>query len=152
VRSASVRYAVAATNRANRSTVTSCLPIQNGDTRVSRGAAPNAGSRAAPIRKLPPAMCTRSASSRSAGAPDDATLGTREPPPPPRYFICDKPFLILMLRPDQKKPYFAMWVENSELMVKFPDARAAKPGETPAAPSAPTAKRRGSTGQSNIDD
>lgn len=54
------------------------------------------------------------------------------PPPPPRLFICDKPFLILMLRPDQKKPYFAMWVENPELMAKFTAPTKEKTDSRPA--------------------
>lgn len=67
------------------------------------------------------------------------------PPPPPRHFICDKPFLILMLLRDQPKPYFALWVDNAELLVK---------SEAPPDPAAPSAKarRRGSVGLGNVDD
>jgi hypothetical protein len=36
----------------------------------------------------------------------------------PRYFIFDRPFLIYLKQKDGKYPYFAMWVDNAELMVK----------------------------------
>lgn len=39
-------------------------------------------------------------------------------PPMGRRFIFDDPFLILMKRKDAKNPYFAMWVDNAELLVK----------------------------------
>jgi hypothetical protein len=32
--------------------------------------------------------------------------------------IFDKPFLVLMRRADRTMPYFALWVDNAELMVK----------------------------------
>lgn len=35
-----------------------------------------------------------------------------------RRFVFDGPFLILMKRKDAKNPYFAMWVDNAELLVK----------------------------------
>jgi hypothetical protein len=37
---------------------------------------------------------------------------------PPRKFIFDKPFLIYLKQKGAKYPYFAMWVGNTELMVK----------------------------------
>ncbi len=39
------------------------------------------------------------------------------PPPSARRMIFDKPFLILMQRADAKTPYFALWVDNSEVLV-----------------------------------
>jgi len=44
----------------------------------------------------------------------------RTPPKyvPPRLFIFDKPFLICLKQKGAKYPYFAMWVGNTELMVK----------------------------------
>lgn len=69
------------------------------------------------------------------------------PPPPPRHFICDKPFLVLLLHRNLSKPYFALWVDNPELLVKSD----AKPDpKVPAEP--PQAKRRGGAGLGNIDD
>jgi hypothetical protein len=35
-----------------------------------------------------------------------------------RYFYFDRPFLILLKQKGAKHPYFAMWVGNTELMVK----------------------------------
>jgi hypothetical protein len=35
----------------------------------------------------------------------------------PRTFIVDGPFLILMIRAKAPQPYFAMWVDNAELLV-----------------------------------
>ncbi|MBL7071548.1 MAG: hypothetical protein ISS26_05210 [Candidatus Omnitrophica bacterium] len=40
-------------------------------------------------------------------------------PPKIRQFIFDKPFLIMLKEKDAKYPYFAMWVSNSELLVKY---------------------------------
>jgi hypothetical protein len=37
----------------------------------------------------------------------------------PRQFIFDKPFLILLERKDAAQPYFALWVDNPELLVPF---------------------------------
>lgn len=45
-----------------------------------------------------------------------------EEPRPTRHFICDRAFLVLMLQKGQTKPYFALWVENDELLVKVKDA------------------------------
>lgn len=36
----------------------------------------------------------------------------------PRHFVFDRPFLLYLKKKDAKYPYFAMWVENTELMVK----------------------------------
>ena len=38
---------------------------------------------------------------------------------PPRRFVFDKPFLILLERRGAKNPYFALWVDNAELLVPF---------------------------------
>ncbi|MGQ9574400.1 MAG: hypothetical protein ACUVUC_03715 [Thermoguttaceae bacterium] len=38
-------------------------------------------------------------------------------PPPGRLMIFDKPFLILLQRTGAKSPYFALWVDNPELLV-----------------------------------
>ena len=40
-------------------------------------------------------------------------------PEEPRRFICDGPFLILMLRPGATTPYFAAWIENTELLTPY---------------------------------
>lgn len=37
----------------------------------------------------------------------------------PRLFHCDGPFLILMLKRDAKVPYFALWIENEELLARL---------------------------------
>lgn len=37
----------------------------------------------------------------------------------PRQLIFDRPFLILLERRDAERPYFALWVDNSELLVAF---------------------------------
>lgn len=67
------------------------------------------------------------------------------PPPPPRHFICDRPFLVLLLHRNKAKPYFALWVDNSELLVKS-DAK-------PDPPAPKEAKRpRTAVGLGNIDD
>jgi hypothetical protein len=39
-------------------------------------------------------------------------------PPPKHIMIFDRPFLVLMQRADRRMPYFALWVDNAELMVK----------------------------------
>ena len=38
-------------------------------------------------------------------------------PKPARLMIFDKPFLILLQRTDAKTPYFALWVDNPEILV-----------------------------------
>ena len=37
----------------------------------------------------------------------------------PRQFIFDKPFLILLERRDAQQPYFALWVDNTELLAPW---------------------------------
>jgi hypothetical protein len=37
----------------------------------------------------------------------------------PRRFVFDEPFLIYLKQKDGRYPYFAMWVDNAELMVKY---------------------------------
>ena len=41
------------------------------------------------------------------------------PPKKLRQFIFDKPFLILLQRKDAAQPYFALWVDNPELLASF---------------------------------
>jgi hypothetical protein len=45
------------------------------------------------------------------------TLAAVWPPPKPLNLIFDKPFLILLKRESSPRPYFAMWVGNSTLLV-----------------------------------
>lgn len=43
----------------------------------------------------------------------------RAAPPPARHvMVFDKPFLMLLQRRDADMPYFALWVDNSEILVK----------------------------------
>jgi prepilin-type processing-associated H-X9-DG protein len=44
--------------------------------------------------------------------------GHSEPPPKPRHFIFDRPFLICLREQHGTQPYFAVWVENSEVLTK----------------------------------
>jgi hypothetical protein len=45
------------------------------------------------------------------------------PPPPARHvMVFDKPFLMLLQRRDADGPYFAMWIENPEILVKVPES------------------------------
>ncbi len=37
--------------------------------------------------------------------------------PPPRHFVFDKPFLILLEKSSSSRPYFALWVGNPTLLV-----------------------------------
>lgn len=37
----------------------------------------------------------------------------------PRQFVFDKPFLILLERKGAGQPYFALWVDNAELLVPW---------------------------------
>jgi hypothetical protein len=37
---------------------------------------------------------------------------------PGRKMVCDGPFLILLARGSAELPYFALWVENDELLVR----------------------------------
>ncbi len=48
------------------------------------------------------------------------TLNGDEPPPEPRRFVFDRPFLLYLQQRQAKQPYFVMWVENPEVLV--PDA------------------------------
>ena len=49
-----------------------------------------------------------------------ATTSTSIPKemPHPKNMIFNKPFLVVLKRKDSANPYFAAWIENSELMVK----------------------------------
>ena len=38
--------------------------------------------------------------------------------PLPTYYICDRPFLIFMRKRGQECPFFAVWVDNAELLSK----------------------------------
>jgi serine protease inhibitor len=38
--------------------------------------------------------------------------------PPAHVMIFDKPFLLMMARAKSKRPYFACWIANPELLVK----------------------------------
>ena len=35
----------------------------------------------------------------------------------PVEYIFDKPFLVMLKREGREMPYFAMWVENTELLI-----------------------------------
>ncbi len=39
--------------------------------------------------------------------------------PIPTYFVVDRPFLIFMRKRDATEPYFAMWVDNAELLTPW---------------------------------
>jgi hypothetical protein len=54
---------------------------------------------------------------KSEGA--DAKKSDQSKPSKPRQFIFDKPFLILLERQGATQPYFALWVDNPELLVPF---------------------------------
>jgi hypothetical protein len=41
------------------------------------------------------------------------------PPEQPRQFVLNKPFLILLERKGAARPYFALWVDNPELLAPF---------------------------------
>jgi hypothetical protein len=45
--------------------------------------------------------------------------GVEEPPVRQHRMIFDKPFLLLMQRQGAKVPYFALWVDNAELLVPW---------------------------------
>jgi len=47
------------------------------------------------------------------------TLNGDEPPPEPRRFVFDRPFLIYLQQRQAKQPYFVMWVENAEVLVEY---------------------------------
>ncbi len=40
--------------------------------------------------------------------------------PVPTHFVLDRPFLIYMSQRGSKAPYFALWVDNAELLTKWP--------------------------------
>ena len=40
-------------------------------------------------------------------------------PGKPRQLVFDKPFLILLQRGDAQQPYFALWVDNAELLTPW---------------------------------
>lgn len=42
------------------------------------------------------------------------------PPPPVHVLIFDKPFLVLLQRRASRQPYFALWVQNAELLIPKP--------------------------------
>jgi hypothetical protein len=44
-------------------------------------------------------------------------LNGDEPPPEPRQFVFDRPFLICLQERQAQQPYFVMWVENPEVLV-----------------------------------
>jgi hypothetical protein len=37
---------------------------------------------------------------------------------PPRYLVCDGPFLVMLVRRDAAGPFFAAWIETNDLLVK----------------------------------
>ena len=39
----------------------------------------------------------------------------------PRRFVLDRPFLVYMKKRGAKRPFFALWVDNAELLVKWDD-------------------------------
>jgi hypothetical protein len=45
------------------------------------------------------------------------TLNGDHPPPEPRRFVFDRPFLIYLQQRQAQQPYFVMWVENPEVLV-----------------------------------
>ncbi len=49
------------------------------------------------------------------------------PPPPIRKFHFDRPFLVLLRERKSQEPYFALWLENTELMEPWPNAATEKP-------------------------
>ncbi|MCE5327371.1 MAG: hypothetical protein LLG01_13265 [Planctomycetaceae bacterium] len=46
------------------------------------------------------------------------SMGCSSEPRPRHIMIFDAPFLLMMQRADSKRPYYAMWVDNAELMAK----------------------------------
>jgi len=40
--------------------------------------------------------------------------------PVPTHFVLDRPFLICMRKRGEAMPYFAMWVDNAELLIPWP--------------------------------
>jgi hypothetical protein len=56
---------------------------------------------------------------RGAILKSEAGVALSEDGSKPRQFIFDKPFLILLERRDAARPYFALWVDNPELLAPF---------------------------------
>jgi hypothetical protein len=56
------------------------------------------------------------------------SIGCSASPPPKinHWLIFDKPFLLILQRADSKVPYFALWVENGELLVAEANKESAK--------------------------
>jgi hypothetical protein len=50
-------------------------------------------------------------------------LGRSLEKPKPRHFVLDKPLLVFMKQRKSNSPYFAMWVENDEVMEEFTHPR-----------------------------
>lgn len=48
----------------------------------------------------------------------EETTAEDPPSPQPKNLIFDKPFLVVLKRTDSTNPYFALWVDNAELLVK----------------------------------
>jgi hypothetical protein len=45
------------------------------------------------------------------------------PPPLPQHvMVFDRPFLIMLQRSDADVPYFALWVENPEILAKLSES------------------------------
>jgi len=44
------------------------------------------------------------------------SIGGDSDPTPRRRFVFDRPFLVLLSERDAAEPYFALWIENTELM------------------------------------
>ena len=44
------------------------------------------------------------------------------------HFVVDRPFLIYMCQRGAKTPYFALWVDNAELLNRWPEAGNARDG------------------------
>lgn len=51
-------------------------------------------------------------------------LNGDEPPPEPRRFVFDRPFLLYLQQRQAKQPYFVMWVENPDVLVPDPVSNA----------------------------
>jgi hypothetical protein len=49
-----------------------------------------------------------------------APKGGLRPQFPPRRFVCDGPFLVMMARAGSRAPYFALWIDDTELLLPCP--------------------------------
>jgi len=38
----------------------------------------------------------------------------------PKYMVCDGPFMVMLMRKDANRPYFAAWIESPELLIGHP--------------------------------